>query len=205
MMIFKKGDDLRQDQLCVQMISLMDKILKRENLDLKLTSYRVLATGSDTGLIEFVKSRALADILKEHEKLTTYIALHNPDPCGPSGCTVTAMTNFVKSCAGYSVVTYLLGVGDRHLDNLMLTTDGRLFHIDFGFIMGRDPKISPPSMKLCKEMVEAMGEYFSEFKTYCCEAYNILRKSESVVLLLNLFSLMADANIPDINLSLIHI
>ena len=53
MMIFKKGDDLRQDQLCVQMISLMDKILKRENLDLKLTSYRVLATGSDTGLIEF--------------------------------------------------------------------------------------------------------------------------------------------------------
>ena len=200
-MIFKKGDDSRQDQLCVQMISLMDKLLKRENLDLKLTSYRVLATGNDTGLIEFVKSQGLADILKEHEKLTTYIALHNPDPHGPNGCTMTSMMNFVKSCAGYSVITYLLGVGDRHLDNLMLASDGRLFHIDFGFIMGRDPKISPPSMKLCKEMVEAMGEYFSEFKTYCCEAYNILRKSESVVLLLNLFSLMADANIPDININ----
>jgi phosphatidylinositol 3-kinase len=32
-----------------------------------------------------------------------------------------------------------------------------MFHIDFGFIMGRDPKIFPPPMKLCKEMVEAMG------------------------------------------------
>lgn len=46
---------------------------------------------------------------------------------------------------------------NRHLDNLLLTKDGRLFHIDFGFILGRDPKPFPPPMKLCKEMVEAMG------------------------------------------------
>jgi hypothetical protein len=48
-------------------------------------------------------------------------------------------------------------MGYRHLDNLLLTKDGRLFHIDFGFILGRDPKPFPPPMKLCKEMVEAMG------------------------------------------------
>lgn len=45
----------------------------------------------------------------------------------------------------------------RHLDNLLLRDDGRLFHVDFGFILGRDPKPFPPPMKLCKEMVEAMG------------------------------------------------
>lgn len=47
--IFKNGDDLRQDQLILQIISLMDRLLRRENLDLKLTPYRVLATSSRHG------------------------------------------------------------------------------------------------------------------------------------------------------------
>jgi phosphatidylinositol 3-kinase len=47
--MFKLGDDLRQDQLIVQLISLMDRLLKRENLDLKLTPYRVLATSTYNG------------------------------------------------------------------------------------------------------------------------------------------------------------
>ena len=47
--IFKHGDDLRQDQLILQIISLMDRLLRRENLDLKLTPYRVLATSSRHG------------------------------------------------------------------------------------------------------------------------------------------------------------
>src|SRR4051794_22108604 len=44
--IFKVGDDLRQDQFVLQLIELMDDLLKRENLDMKLTIYRALATSA---------------------------------------------------------------------------------------------------------------------------------------------------------------
>ena len=40
MVIYKKGDDLRQDQLVVQMFSLMDRLLKNVGMDLCLTPYR---------------------------------------------------------------------------------------------------------------------------------------------------------------------
>jgi phosphatidylinositol 3-kinase len=55
-------------------------------------------------------------------------------------------------------------------------------------------------MKLCSEMVAAMGgedsKDFTLFKQLCVEAFNILRKNANLIL--NLISLMADANIPDI-------
>ena len=206
--IFKKGDDLRQDQLVVQMIQLMDNLLKKDGLDLKLNPYKVLATaaGRDaadySGFVECVpKCRPISNVLEQYRDIRRFLAEYCPDPMNPQNPAKEALKNFIKSCAGSCVVTYILGVGDRHLDNLMLTEDGMLFHIDFGYILGKDPKPFPPPMKLCKEMVEAMGgsnsESYRQFHSYCCEAYNILRKWAPLIL--NLFQLMEGARIPDIS------
>jgi len=118
------------------------------------------------------------------------------------------MDNYVRSCAGYCVITYLLSVGDRHLDNLLLQQDGKLFHIDFGYILGRDPKPYPPPMKITKDMVEAMGGQQSDemrrFRSHCFSAFLILRKNANLIL--NLFTLMVDSNVqvgaPPLSISL---
>ncbi|KAJ3327007.1 Phosphatidylinositol (PI) 3-kinase [Blyttiomyces sp. JEL0837] len=201
--IFKTGDDMRQDQLVVQIITLMDKLLRKENLDLKLTPYKVLATGVDHGMVQFIPSLPLATILADNSNsLISYLRKYHQDDSQPNGLPVTIVDNYVKSTAGYCVITYLLGVGDRHLDNLLLDTSGHLFHIDFGFILGRDPKPFPPPMKLSKEMVDLMGgatsSHYQKFKSYSFIAFNSLRKSANLIL--NLFSLMVSANVPDIAL-----
>lgn len=198
--LFKVGDDLRQDQLVIQIIILMDRLLQKENLDLKLTPYRILATNSTAGAVQFIPSTSLSAASAKYKSILAYLKEHNPDDSEPLGVRKETMDTYIKSCAGYCVITYLLGVGDRHLENLLLAPDGHFFHADFGFILGRDPKPFAPMMKLCKEMVEGMGgttsPHYLQFKQYCFTAYTTLRKSANLIL--NLFSLMVDANIPDI-------
>ncbi|KAF9428085.1 Phosphatidylinositol (PI) 3-kinase [Podila epigama] len=203
--IFKSGDDLRQDQLVIQLITLMDDLLRKENLDLKLLPYKVLATGVDHGMVQFVQSQSLANVLNENNgSLLMFWRKYHLDERSVEtfGVRPDVMDAYVKSCAGYCVIMYLLGVGDRHLDNLLLSPNGNIFHVDFGFILGRDPKPFPAPMKITKEMVEAMGGFnsvhYQSFKSYCFTAYNILRKSANLIL--NLFGLMTYANIPDIKM-----
>lgn len=57
-------------------------------------------------------------------------------------------------------------------------------------------------MKLCKEMIEGMGgansQHYINFQQYCYTAFITLRRNANLIL--NLFALMVDANIPDIKI-----
>jgi phosphatidylinositol 3-kinase len=152
--IVKTGDDLRQDQLVIMMIQLMDGLLKRGALDLCLTPYSIIATSPTSGLVEFVDaSSPISQVLQSNNNsIMAFFQAKAPKKGVKYNVKPEVMSNYVRSCAGYCVITYLLGVGDRHLDNIMLQTSGHFFHIDFGFIFGRDPKPLPPLFRLTREV-----------------------------------------------------
>lgn len=201
-LMYKVGDDLRQDQFVLQIIRLMDVLLKNENVDLKLTPYKILATGSQEGSMQFVPNETMATILSKYHGVLPYLIRNFGDSNSELGVQDWVMDNFVKSCAGYCVITYILGVGDRHLDNLLITTDGHFFHVDFGYILGQDPKPFPPLMKLPPQIIEAFGgagsSNYNKFRSYCFVAYSILRRNSGLIL--NLFELMKSSDIPDIRI-----
>ncbi|KFP79806.1 Phosphatidylinositol 4,5-bisphosphate 3-kinase catalytic subunit delta isoform, partial [Acanthisitta chloris] len=131
--IFKNGDDLRQDMLTLQMIQLMDILWKQEGLDLRMTPYGCLSTGDKTGLIEVVmhsdtianiqlnKSNMVATAAFNKDALLNWLKSKNP-----GDALEQAIEEFTLSCAGYCVATYVLGIGDRHSDNIMIRETGQV-------------------------------------------------------------------------------
>jgi hypothetical protein len=115
--IFKRGDDLRQDALMMQVIQFMNDVLLSKGLDLCLSTYDVMALGLDHGMVELVpNSHTIASVLESHKSIYEFLASKNESYENFE----KALRNFTKSCAGYCVITFLLGIGDRHLDNSKL-------------------------------------------------------------------------------------
>lgn len=206
--IVKTGADLRQEQLAVQLIKEFGRIWQECNSKIWVRYFRILVTSESSGLMETVtdavsvhsiKKEAYARTQRENEggKITTYsIYDHFVDTYGdPASAKFNrARDRFIESLAGYSIISYLLQIKDRHNGNILLASDGRIIHIDFGFMLG----ISPGSVgfeaapfKLTQEYIDILGGLdslkFDEFKKLMRQGFKDVRKeAERIIMIVEL-------------------
>ncbi|KAF8844943.1 kinase-like protein [Paxillus ammoniavirescens] len=192
--IVKTGDDLRQEQVAVQLIHEFETIWQEENCQCWVRYFRILITGASSGLVETITDAVSIHSIKKAEYARRlaegrlgYVTLmdHFKSTYGdPSTAKfVRAQRNFAKSLAGYSIVTYLLQIKDRHNGNILLDREGHLVHIDFGFMLSNSPGnigFEAAPFKLHPEYVEVLGgvtgEPFLEFRKLFREGFEAARK-----------------------------
>lgn len=141
-------------------------------------------------------------------KIISFTTDHNP--------TETALNNAIEqfslSCAGYCVATYVLGIADRHSDNIMVKKNGQLFHIDFGHILGhfkekfgiRRERV-PFVLTHDFEHVITKGQTkkgngpvrFEAFQNNCEQAFLVLRRHGSFII--SLLAMMISTGLPELS------
>jgi phosphatidylinositol 4-kinase len=158
--IFKVGDDCRQDVLALQMIAAFRGIFNTVGLDVWVFPYRVTATAPGCGVIDVLPNSISRDMLGREavNRLDDYFVSRygNEDSIRYQ----EARSNFVKSMAAYSLISFLLQFKDRHNGNIMIDDAGHIIHIDFGFIFDIAPggiKFERAPFKLTQEMIAVMG------------------------------------------------
>jgi phosphatidylinositol 4-kinase len=152
-----------------------------------------VATGPNSGLIELITDSTSLDHLKRHPAYTSLRAHFEAAYGGVDSAAFGAAQHaFTCSLAAYSMVSYVLGIKDRHNGNLLLDRQGRLTHIDFGFVLGKAPggvaslEASVP-FKLTREMVDVMGGptaplFTQTFVELCTAALQAIRARAQEIL-----------------------
>lgn len=207
MTMFKVGDDLRQDQLILQIMKVMDHLWKSEHLDFRMRLYGVLSTGLNQGFIEVVPNAVTESDLQvdkgtfNKQIFIQFLRENNPTDNGFEA----ARRNFLMSSCGYAVSTCVLGVADRHPGNIMIQKDGHFFHIDYGHFLGN---FKTKYGIQCEDapfhfinahvaLLDGLNSiYFKTFLDESGKAMNVLRKNAR--LLITILMLMLGTGIPEL-------
>jgi len=167
--IYKKGDDLRDDMFTQVMFFIFNKIWEKSSLEVKpfIHQYRVFPVSRDAGFVEFVPSKtAQAYNWEILEKLT-------PEQ----------RNEFICAAAGAFTGAFILGIRDRHRDNMMITDNGpHFFHIDFGYIFNNKTWFDANRFAIPTEIRMKLGKTeWEKFLYLIGEAYRLLRRQRGIL------------------------
>ncbi|KAI9681820.1 MAG: serine/threonine-protein kinase M1 [Trizodia sp. TS-e1964] len=100
----------------------------------------------------------------------------------------SARLKYTRSCAVMSMVGMVLGLGDRHGENVLLEENtGGIFHVDFNCLFDKGLTFEKPELvpfRLTHNMTDAFGAYGYEgpFRKSCELTMRILRQNEETLM-----------------------
>lgn len=196
--IMFKHEDTRKDACIIKIIRMLASDLKDIQDPFPLISYSVIPINHRTGIVEIVEKSATLFSIATSGSVNNYIQQHNADRTVGD-----VQRTYTLSLAFWTIITYIFGVGDRHFDNIMLSSSGILFHIDYGFIFGKDPKLASPKIRLNSYMLEGIGgeSKYAEFKELCYTIFISMKRNMERIYTFLLEMAMADPKIDDIDIN----
>jgi len=176
--ILKQGDDLRKDAAVLKMFEFMNELWRanevhyKEDILVEALTYKVIPMGPSIGMIEEIadcvelsKILSLKPMLKEQVHLTKYHRL-------------------IASAAGAFIAAFVLGIRDRHDDNILISDrEGfgcQLFHIDFGYMFGDRVSLDTAKLAITSDLKKVIDSYkfgWTDFVDLCCSAWMVLRQN----------------------------
>jgi hypothetical protein len=140
--ILYKREDVRQDYVvCNAFAAFNEFFAQRGLLKRPVTTYRVVPTGRDRGIVEMVPDAVSvqSECVGSSSPMKSWLdgqMLHPVRRDDKAGVD-RFRDSFLDSARFYTLGTFLLGVGDRHRGNVLLCGgSGSICHIDFGFVLG---------------------------------------------------------------------
>ncbi|KAF9684246.1 hypothetical protein SADUNF_Sadunf04G0097900 [Salix dunnii] len=135
-----------------------------------------------------VKRKVLLDLIKEVPRQL----LHQELWCASEGFKAfsSKLRRYSGSVAAMSMVGHILGLGDRHLDNILVDfCSGDIVHIDYNVCFDKGQRLKVPEIvpfRLTQMLEAALGLTGVEgtFRANCEAVVGVLRKNKDVLLLL---------------------
>ncbi|XP_058069212.1 uncharacterized protein LOC131218594 isoform X2 [Magnolia sinica] len=135
-----------------------------------------------------VKRKVLLELMKETPKHI----LHQEIWCSSEGFKAfsSKLKRFSGSVAAMSMVGHILGLGDRHLDNILIDFhSGDVVHIDYNVCFDKGQRLKIPEIvpfRLTQTIETALGLTGIEgmYRANCEAVLGVLRKNKDIILML---------------------
>eukprot|EP01084_Bolivina_argentea_P180495 311843_1 len=176
--ILKFGDDLRRDAAVLTMFKFMNNLWKDNKCiynqkQIAALTYKCYPLGPDYGIIELIPNcQTLKDITDK------YVKHKNKNMIADD-----VMNNIVATCAGSFMAAYIMGIRDRHFDNILVNDEGTIFHIDFGYMLGEKVSgIDTSKIAITGDLAKLMGDKWNPFVEISVQCWVILRENHQELL-----------------------